>query len=118
MGTYQNDYWQEAVSEALDDVGLKATGDQVKEIASWMEGAHENYGQAMGHDVASRNYHEQQLENTEKLKKELERERDKVPCKMCAGKRAPTFNGEWEDARHQCDYCDRTGKVDIGSRYA
>ena len=44
-----SDYWEECIGEALEESGLEATREQVNNIASWIEGAHENYGMAHGH---------------------------------------------------------------------
>ena len=44
------DHWDECISEALDDAGITATKEQIKNIAGWVQGAHENYGMAYGHD--------------------------------------------------------------------
>lgn len=51
------EYWEECISEAMDDVGLSATEEQIKGVAEWVEGAHDNYGLATGRDVADTNYH-------------------------------------------------------------
>lgn len=51
------EYWEECVSEALEDAGLSATRKQIEAIAGWVEGAHDNYGMATGSDVATTNYH-------------------------------------------------------------
>ena len=45
------DYWKECIKEALDDVLIIASEGEIDTIASWVEGAHENYSTAMGHDV-------------------------------------------------------------------
>ncbi len=66
------DYWDEAVRIALDDVGLKASDEQIQEIAGSMEGSHENYGQSMGHDVASANLVSADKSEIARLKRELE----------------------------------------------
>jgi len=44
------DYWKECISEAFDDAGIVATEDQIETVASWVDGAHENYGMATGSD--------------------------------------------------------------------
>lgn len=43
-------YWEECISEALSDVGIIATQKQIENIASWVEGAHENYAMDTGLD--------------------------------------------------------------------
>lgn len=44
------DYWEECISGALEEAGLTATKEQIDCIVGWVEGAHENYGMAHGHD--------------------------------------------------------------------
>lgn len=43
-------YWEECIAEAMEDAGITATDEQVKTVADWVDGAHENYGMAHGHD--------------------------------------------------------------------
>jgi Cys-tRNA synthase (O-phospho-L-seryl-tRNA:Cys-tRNA synthase) len=45
------DYWKECVSESFDDAGIVATKEQIDIVASWVDGAHENYGMAFGYDA-------------------------------------------------------------------
>ena len=76
------DYWKECISEALDEVGIKATERQIMIIAECVEGSHENYGMAYGHDAIPN-----PLETENKnLKKELRDEKDKIICEICSGK--------------------------------
>jgi len=44
------DYWNECISEAFDEAGIDATKEQIDGVAEFVEGAHENYGMAFGHD--------------------------------------------------------------------
>lgn len=44
------DYWTECISQALEDAKLTATQEQINTVVSWVEGAHENYSLAAGHD--------------------------------------------------------------------
>ena len=39
-------YWEECITEAFDDTGIKATQEQIKIVASWIKSAHECYGMA------------------------------------------------------------------------
>jgi hypothetical protein len=50
------DYWKECVAEAAEDCKAVLTDEQITCIASWVEGAHDNYRQATGLDVADRNW--------------------------------------------------------------
>lgn len=43
-------YWKDCVTEALEDSGVKATDEQIDNIVSWVEGAHENYSLATGEE--------------------------------------------------------------------
>jgi len=45
------DYWEETISEAFEDAGIAATKEQIQTVASWVEGAHDNYGMAHGYDA-------------------------------------------------------------------
>lgn len=45
------DYWGETMSEACEEAALPATKEQINTLASWAEGAHDNYSQARGYDV-------------------------------------------------------------------
>ena len=44
------DYWTECIQEAFEDAGIVATREQVDIVAGVVEGGHENYGMAFGHD--------------------------------------------------------------------
>jgi hypothetical protein len=44
------EYWEECISEAFDDAGITASEAQIETVASWVEGSHDNYGMAHGHD--------------------------------------------------------------------
>ena len=61
------DYWEECISEAFDAEGINATNEQIKNVASWVQGAHENYGMAFGYDCIPNPLREE----NDKLKKEL-----------------------------------------------
>jgi RecJ-like exonuclease len=76
------DYWEECIREAFEDAGIVATDEQVDIVAGWVDGAHENYGLATGREFIP---HPLETENKD-LKRELEKERDKVVCPECKGK--------------------------------
>lgn len=42
------EYWKVCIEEALCDAGISATEEQIKTVAYWVDGAHENYGTATG----------------------------------------------------------------------
>ena len=99
------DYWEECISEACDDAGLKATDEQISIIASWVEGAHENYGMAHGYDAIPNHL---QLEN-EKLEKELKREKDKIPCPECGTRGRIVMQGPYHSSDSECYKCRGNG---------
>ena len=45
------DYWETCISEAFEDAGIDATTEQIGTVISWVEGCHENYSMANGHDA-------------------------------------------------------------------
>lgn len=100
------DYWKECVEEALDVVSLNATDAQIEEIASFVRSAHETYDMAIGPAPRA------STTEIERLKKELEAERNKVTCERCSGR------GHWWEAvgtSHssyaECHICRGAGRV-------
>lgn len=70
------DYWYECVAEALEDAGFQATDEQIKTVASWVEGAHENYGMSHGHHCIS-NPLQSEVDQLKREKKALEDAHDR-----------------------------------------
>lgn len=105
------EYWRECVSEAFDDVGIVATGDQIERVASWVEGAHENYGMATGDHVASLNLQGSKESEIKKLEKELEVERAKKGCPDCNGRGFIRIQGPYHGSDSSCRTCHGEGKV-------
>ena len=70
---------------AMDEAEIIATPEQLERIAGVIEGAHESYGQEMGHDVASTNLKAHRDQELEAVNRELEAERNKVVCPQCKG---------------------------------
>jgi len=101
------DYWGECISEAFEDAGIKATNEQISTVSGWVEGAHENYGMAFGHDCIPNPL---VLEN-EKLLKEIIEERNKVTCEICAGTGETVSHGPCHSAYSQCYMCRGNGRV-------
>lgn len=81
------DYWKECISEALDDAGIKATDEQIENIAGWVEGAHENYGMAHGYDAIPNPAESQAQDELRRMKREKEQHENWVlstkPCRSC-----------------------------------
>jgi hypothetical protein len=44
------DYWEDCITEAMEDAGITATKEQIDTVICWVEGAHENYGMATGEE--------------------------------------------------------------------
>jgi hypothetical protein len=99
-------YWEECISLALDEVGIVATQDQIKTIAGFVEGGHENYGMAHGHDCIPNPV---ELENS-RLSKALQIEKDKIICEECQGRGSITNYGPYHQATSQCWKCRGEGR--------
>jgi DnaJ-class molecular chaperone len=101
-------YWQECVSEALEEAGIKASQEQIDQVAEFVSGAHDNYGTMHGHDCIPNPI---ELEN-KKLARELAIERDKVACPECCGRGSlTTACGPVRSATSDCWKCRGSGKV-------
>ncbi len=70
------DYWKECIEVAFEDAGITATDGQIADVAGSVEGGHENYGMAHGHDAIP-NPRDADIEQLNRRIKELEAERDK-----------------------------------------
>lgn len=106
------DYWQEAVECALDEAGISATPKQIEDIAGAMEISHENYGMAMGHDVASANLTAHRERELAEARAETERERNKVICKECGGRGRIIEHGPVHSYDSECWKCRGEGRHD------
>jgi len=100
------DYWLECVSIALEEAGVKATPEQLDEIARSVEGGHENYG--MSYPTPESPF-KRELEET---KKKLARERDKVFCRTCDGRGLIRSDGPAHYSISQCWKCRGEGRHD------
>lgn len=109
-----SEYWTICAEEALESAGLSATTEQVALVAESMEMAHDCYGEQHGHHEADRSLWADLTRRAESAEARARREEGKVPCPVCAGKKAPGLGGTTEPARYSCDYCHRSGKVDPG----
>lgn len=107
-----SDYWREAVEIALNDTGVVATDKQVDDIAGSIEISHENYGMAHGHDVASANYSAARQREIDEAWRAVERERNKVHCRVCDGTGWITTSYGTMSATSQCWKCRGDGRHD------
>lgn len=100
-------YWEECVSIALDEAGLRATPDQIKDIAGAVEVGHENYGMAFYQPSAG----EHLRTEIATLKAELKKEREKINCPECNGSGAIITQGPYHFGWSQCSKCWGAGRV-------
>lgn len=105
------DYWKECISEAAEECGAVLTDEQITCIASWAEGAHDNYRQATGLDVADRNYSASKDAEIDRLKNEVKKEREKVHCRECDGRGRIITQGPYHSSDTQCWKCNGDGRV-------
>lgn len=106
-----DEYWIECVSNALEDAGVKANADQIAMIANDVQGAHECYGMAFGHDVASSNWHANNEREKTALKKAVVHEKEKVNCPDCKGEGRLRYNtGPWA-VNTECSKCRGDGRL-------
>lgn len=103
------DYWKECISEAFDDAGIAATEEQIDTVASWVEGAHDNYGMAQGHDCIPNPL----VEENKRLSRELVKEREKVICRECNGRGRIIIPGPCHSGNSECWKCHGEGKVSL-----
>ena len=101
------DYWDECIREAFEDAGIDVKEHQIQTVINWVEGAFENYGLATGRDCIPSPI---QIEN-DKLKSDLEKERNKVICPICKGAGSITTYGPVHSATSQCWKCRGEGKI-------
>jgi hypothetical protein len=105
-------YWEECIRESFDDCGIVATEEQIKTVASWVDGAHENYSMATGEDVASANFVSDEERELKMLKKAIENKKQwelsTSPCITCNTTGMVT-DGWGRDIK--CEYCRGKGRV-------
>ncbi len=101
-------YWDECISSALDDAGITATDEQIKQIAGAVAVSHEQYGMAHGYDCIP-NPDRQEID---RLKRDIQRERNKVICKTCGGRGRIISFGPIHSCDSQCDKCRGEGRHD------
>ena len=100
-------YWQECISQAFDDAGISASPEQMESVVMAVEGGHENYGMAHGHDSIP----DPIRQENEELKKRLKKEQDKTVCRECNGYGSITSLGPVHSSTGQCWKCRGEGKL-------
>ena len=102
-------YWQECIEEAFCEAAITATPEQIGIVVGSVEGAHENYGMAHGHDCTPNPL----AQENERLSRELETERDKVICPVCRGAGTLSSVGPVHSSFSSCWKCRGHGKVSL-----
>lgn len=100
------DYWKECIAEAFEDAGIVASKEQIDTVASWAEGAHDNYGMAHGHDAIPNPLRQE----VSALEKKLTLEREKITCPECRGTGQWVSHGPIHSASSQCSACRGEGR--------
>ena len=109
-----DDYWLEHAEIALSEAGLlPASEEQLAAIAGVIESAHEFYGQFMGYDIASSNFKSDEIRRAEKAEAALERERNKVTCRVCNGSGQEVTSGPYHSSTSECWKCRGDGRHDL-----
>jgi hypothetical protein len=102
------DYWREAFCAALDEAGMVYPAEQQLLLAvKVLEGAHENYGMAFGHDCIPNPIEEE----NKRLIKALEKERNKSVCPECIGSGQNVVELPIHTSISRCWNCNGEGKV-------
>lgn len=107
-----NNYWDVCIEEALGEIGINATPEQLKELVEWVEGGHENYGLATGVEVADSSFISDEARELEALKADQEKVRiwkaSTDPCPSCIT--TGTVKGYWgKDVN--CGSCGGEGRI-------
>lgn len=76
-------YWEECLAIAFEEAGIKATQEQIKEVACCVEGAHDNYSTAMGYDAIPNPAQEELDRLKSSIKKKQEWINKTEPCIEC-----------------------------------
>lgn len=103
------DYWIECIAEALDEVEIVATQDQINKVAEFVKGAHEVYSEVHGHHFIPNPL----VTENSQLREELEKERDKVTCKVCNGRGDIIERWLGRESRSTCDRCMGEGRHNL-----
>lgn len=103
-------YWEECISEAFDDAVIEATQEQIQAVANWVEGSHEVYGEANGHDQIGPSDIDDKRE-IQQLKNDLKEEQAKILCEECKGRGVIVSKFVTFESRSDCYSCKGTGRV-------
>ena len=101
-----SNYWRIFAEEVPSELGITLTDAQVDALTEALEGAHENYGMAHGHDYIQN--HETQRAN--EAERALKAERSKVQCQTCGGIGSIRSDGPSHYSISQCWKCRGQGR--------
>lgn len=107
MSYSRTDYYAEGLAEAFEEHGVAATAEQIRAIADDVVGWSENIGMAF--HVPAGDPRDSELTD---LRKQLERERNKVVCATCKGSGVERFQGPYHGSTSNCYKCNGTGRHD------
>ncbi|ERU73810.1 hypothetical protein Q087_01772 [Pseudomonas aeruginosa C40] len=104
MSYSREDYFAEGLGESLEEHGVVATSEQIKAIARDVVLFAENIGQAFYSPEDPR------AREADSLRKELEKEREKVVCRVCQGTGNTVSHGPHHSAYSSCWRCNGAGR--------
>jgi lysyl-tRNA synthetase class I len=98
------DYWLESIIEAFEEAGIKATEEQKKSVAEFIKTCIEMERET--------NYYPPSplISENDRLKKELEKERNKGICYVCRGKGSIVIQGPYHSSSSSCSNCRGEGR--------
>jgi len=102
-----SNYWKICIEEALSESKITATQEQIDEVISWVEGAHENYDLQHGHECIPNPL---QLDN-DSLRRELNIEKNKIHCETCNGRGRIIENMISHSSNTECWKCRGEGRL-------
>ena len=98
------EYWEECLSQSMDEHGLTASREQIRLIAQDMSSARESYGMAFYQPENP------MINEVRDLEKKLMHERSLVHCSVCNGTGREIYNsGPWA-VNATCYRCNGRGR--------
>lgn len=101
-----SEYWRIFVDEVVPNLGIEMTDEQRNSLLNEIRNAHDNYGMAHGYDHIPNPL----VEENRKLSKQLQNERDKVPCETCKGKGYLRDSYGTRSSESRCYKCNGEGR--------
>ncbi len=104
-------YWEECLSEAAHDCNLEISDAQLKCLAEAADNGHENYSMMFPSGPPDPLVGEKT--EIQRLQDELQKERDKVTCRVCNGSGQEISHGPIHSSYSQCWKCNGNGRVSL-----